>query len=92
MTNLTAAEEALVRREHFTDERRLIEALHPLAARWSENVLGGWIFRGQWCSTWDLVPSLYRKEKIEAFLPGRKPGRTTLSKGLKGSHRWRWIS
>lgn len=70
MAELTEAEQKLVHTECFDDPTKLIRELHPLAGRWTHTSGREWFFRGHWSTTWDLVPSLYRKEKVEKFLTG----------------------
>jgi hypothetical protein len=55
--------------EMFEHAGQLLEALHPMDQRWEIGPPGHWIFRGHWDSNWQLVPSLYRRESVEPFLP-----------------------
>jgi len=84
MAELSDAEEALVFRQHFDDVRDLVRELHPLAARWSHTLGSEWIFRGHWCSSWELVPSLYRKDKIDKFLTGMDAWEDVVKLGAEG--------
>lgn len=54
--------------DEFSDAQGFLRALHPLNERW-EGEPHHWIFRGHWDSTWELVPSLYRADRIQPFLP-----------------------
>jgi len=51
----------------FTDARDFVSALSPLDTVWG-NEPAEWIFRGHWDANWDLVPSLYREDRLKPFL------------------------